>query len=162
MKKMRTFCHLCWTNLNFQVRGENCFSSTKTGNLEAGAALSTRQQAHDVKREVLTEQLWPWNVSKDLSKSKAGINLKSQKQETKRGKIKVAEMWSALKVTTNGMGEERHTGPWPSELGITGRGGWQQNEHEAPSAGKEEWRKWTGEMPADKEPHTHTGTCTCT
>lgn len=28
-------------------------------------------------------------------------------------------MWSALKVTTNGIGEDRHAGPGPSELVIT-------------------------------------------
>lgn len=53
--------------------------------------------------------------------------MKSQKTGTKRGKIKVTEMWLALKVTTNGMGEDGNAGPGPSELGITGGVGSKMN-----------------------------------
>lgn len=55
-KNTRTFCHLCGTNLTFQVLGGNLvFLSLTTGNLEAGAAMNARQRAHVVQREALTE-----------------------------------------------------------------------------------------------------------
>lgn len=105
MKKTRTFCHLSGTNLKFH------FCHWQQGTLR-----QEQPWIHVSGHTSFKEKCWLSFVSKDVWKSKAWI--KKQK-----GKIKVAEMRSAFKATTIGMGVDRCMEPGPSDGTRHNRGG---------------------------------------